>query len=461
MQENSMKPLPNIVLITCDQLRPFELGCYGSHEFISPNLDKFASNSKMFNTAVTPNPCCTPARSCILSGQYSRTCNGKLKNCEEPEIERENFPDPVLPEILKSSGYETAVIGKWHIETRPETVGFDEAVYPKVSHLNTNQTYKSKNESYIVEGYAPDYELEIARKFLNRERNDPFFLYYNISLPHMPYFDVPKEYQNRFASGDSELRKNAHLSDDNEFNQHWFRVYFYDYLYYTDPDNPEYNRLPENFGLDDLYAFYKGMISAADDQFGTMIKMIDEAGISENTIIILVSDHGDNMGSHGQFNKDITFEESIRIPFMISWNGHVTPGTDDRHVVSLVDIAPTLTDLAGIEIPGYFQGSSLKSLLIDNETEKFSRDRVFIECNNGEIAVRTRDRLYSVLTSNNTDDSKRVIDDEYRFFDLISDPYQMNDLAKTHTDEHTKIELKQCILDWDRNTMWYGGRLNA
>ncbi|MFA7123022.1 MAG: sulfatase-like hydrolase/transferase [Candidatus Delongbacteria bacterium] len=453
-----MKPKPNIVLITCDQLRPFEIGCYGGEDKNSSNIDQLSLASRVFMTAITPNPCCTPARSCILSGQYSRTCNGTLFNCGEPKPERQNFPDQILPEILKQNGYETSIIGKWHIKTCPGSVGFDEAVIPKVSHLNTNQQYKTKNKSFTVQGYAPNYELSLAREYIERRRDDPFFLYYNISLPHMPYFDVPKEYQHRYEPESVDLRKNSFLSVDNDFNQHWFRVYMYDYLYYTDPDNTQFNKLPDDFGLKDLYAMYKGMIIAADDQVGRIIKMIKEAGKSENTVVVFVSDHGDNMGSHGQFNKDITFEEAIRIPFMICWNGSIEPGIDKQNIVSLIDIAPTLLDLAGIEIPAYMQGLSVKPLLTRISSGKFTRDKVFIECTNGEVAVRTKEHMYSVLTNNNTEERRAVKDDEYRFFDLIKDPYQMNDLAKAGIDENIRNELKQCILDWNQNTKWFEGR---
>lgn len=195
-----MRTKPNIILMTSDQLRPFELGCYGSSDHNSPNIDKLASNSKLFRTAITPNPTCTAARACMMSGQYSRYCNGYLGNCNEPIRKRNIFPDPILSEVLKANGYDTALIGKWHMDTHPKMVGFDEATFPKVSHVNVGQLYYKDDEAFTVEGYVPEYELGVFKDYINRKRDNPFFIYHNISLPHMPYFVFGKIKTNHFGS---------------------------------------------------------------------------------------------------------------------------------------------------------------------------------------------------------------------------------------------------------------------
>ena len=151
MELNDTKP--NIIICQCDQLRAFELGCYGNHKINTPNIDQLSYKGFRFNHAATSNPVCMAARSSLLSGQYSRTCNGSLINdyvnivgkhwgTIEPEFpeqsERTNLKDFTLSEILEMAGYECATIGKWHIRPSPELLGFSHSVLPLNNHRHSN-----------------------------------------------------------------------------------------------------------------------------------------------------------------------------------------------------------------------------------------------------------------------------------------------------------------------------------
>lgn len=220
---------PNIVLCVCDQLRAFEVGCYGNRVIQTPNIDRLAENGILFRLAVTNNPACTPARSGIISGQYSRTCTGSVMNCGEPPAFRRIFPNPTLPEILRQNGYQTALIGKWHIDTRPEMAGFDTALYPNVQHAYRNQTFHThEGESFTVEDFTPEYEMKQVRTFLETRKTDrPFFLYYNISPPHHPIGSrhMPPEYTGKYTPEAMPLRPNTDVDFDKPFNQGgWFEA---------------------------------------------------------------------------------------------------------------------------------------------------------------------------------------------------------------------------------------------
>ena len=445
---------PNIIFITCDQLRPFELGCYGGDKTNAPNIDKLAGESYIFNTACSPNPVCTPARSCMITGQYSRSCNGTLFNAAEPVEDRIICPDKTLPELLRDNNYSTTLIGKWHIHSRPETLGFDEAIYRKFNHLNENQHFFKDGERYIVEGNAAEYELGLAKDFLNRKHQKPFFLFYNISLPHMPYFDVEEKYLCKYDPNEIRLRPNAILSDNEEFNNTWFRIYLYDYLFYSNTSDDRYNKVPKDFNLKKLYALYKGVISAADYQVGRLVEMIDQANMREDTIIVFTADHGDNMGSHGLFNKDVSYDESVRIPMMYNYK-KIKPTIDNNCVTSLIDIAPTLLDLIDIPVPDNMQGKSVKNTLINNDTIK--SEMAFSEMTNGEISVRTVSHMFSIMTEWDKEDEsiRKIVDEEYRFFDTRDDPYQMNNLAKSNQQRDTAQKLKAAVLDFHNNTPWF------
>ncbi len=480
---NKADTRPNVILCLSDQLRPFELGCYGNRVVRTPNIDALAERSVRFETACSPNPVCTPARSILLSGEYSRSCTGMLGNVWEPRNERRLFPHKTLPELFKEMGYRTGLIGKWHIDPHPRLLGFDEYVFPKVPHLNTDQTYfEGDGPGRIVPGFAPEFEREKLAGVLDRRGSDPFFLYYNISLPHMPFFDVPERYRELYSPDEVPLRPNVFRDGRMAYDEHWFKIYWWDYLYYRE-SLPGTEHLPEGFDLKKLTACYYGMVSCVDDQIGELIGMLSDRGILDNTIIIFTADHGDNLGSHHLFNKDCLIEEAIRVPLLISWPKKLKPGVNTAQVASLVDIMPTLLGLLGADIPACAQGTDLSPIL-RGETETAGENAAFIEClgtavNSMEIGIRTPTHLYglSVVDGKNIDNADCLIDGtggnvgnggikcqrnapglipqrESMFFNLKRDPYEMENMAGGDREREIASELRQRLLAWNEETPW-------
>ena len=452
-------PFPNVILIVADQMRVHEMGCYGGatppHKPNTPNIDALAETGIRFDKAFTPNPVCTPARSSIITGQYGRSCIGTVGNAADPTNDRIVFPNKTIAELLKDEGYETALTGKWHMHVSPERLGFDDCVYPKFNHLNKNQDYNINGEKRVVEGNAYEFELETTRKFIQKKHGRPFFLYHNISMPHMPYFDMDDEFKYRYKSGEMPLRPNVEPGKPGMFDDlRWFRIYMYDYLYYNH-HGEQYTVLPENFNIEDLYAMYRGMVYAADYQVGKIVEFVEAAGLRDDTIIVFVSDHGDNMGSHGYYNKDCSYEESIRVPFIISAPGQTKKtAVACGDVASLIDVAPTILDMCKMKIPDHIQGISLAPLFAGNETA--GRDRAFIECSNGELVCRTAKYKLSVLVEYCRDKGgwSRIADKNYRFSDLENDPYEIIDDIDDSINNKIKEELYDSIMTWDSQTKW-------
>ena len=181
---------PNVIVVMCDQLRSFEVGCYGNDVIRTPHIDRLAAEGVRFEHAVSNNPVCMPARSCLLSGQYSRTCNGFLGNFTDPEAEgpfavpeypeeaRRFLVDPTLPEQLQAVGYETTLIRKWHVQPSPPRIGFDYSLYPRVHHRHTGQTFvENMDEGDPAEGFSVDYESRAVADYLNSVagQDKPFF----------------------------------------------------------------------------------------------------------------------------------------------------------------------------------------------------------------------------------------------------------------------------------------------
>lgn len=464
---------PNILLITADQLRINEIGFMSPGSIVpgkpnTPNLDAMASRGTSFGMCVTPSPVCTPARTSLFSGQYPSRCLGPVINAPEPVDDRLVFPDETLPELLSRHGYETALIGKWHIHTRPQSVGFAECVYPNIFHLNRDQYYNFTDRSNRkIEGCAYEFELAEAERFLSRRHEKPFFLSHNISLPHMPFFDVDERYRRMYTPEEvaDKLPGNAYPPADEQFFEHWLKIYYYDAQYYKHR-RPDCEELPPALvsgtpreRLAALYAMYRGMIAACDEQVGRLIGMLHKYGLADDTIVIFTSDHGDNMGSHGIFNKDVSYDESTRVPLIVEFGKNVRPAGAVSHIsdvpVSLVDIMPTIAGLIGARCP-QCDGQSLMPLICGGS---ISRGHVFTETPLGEFAYRDNRFIYSIKTDVHT---REIKDDAFLFIDTKRDPLALDNIAKrerTEEEESQHAQLREITVA-AHNAKYPGPHLN-
>lgn len=458
-----MKPRPNIVLCTCDQLRAFEVGCYGNPVVQTPNVDRLAARGVRFETAVTNYPVCMAARSVLLSGQYNRSCTGGVANVafatqpgdfsmpEYPFAGRPHLKDPTLAELLRDDGYRTAVIGKWHIHSWPQDVGFDRYLIPRVHHCHSGQSFtEDGGPEFVPPGYSVDFEADRVERFLADAAGaaDPFFLFYNISVPHCPLDDAPERYRNLVAPGDVPLRPNVDLDRPLRDQDYWFKVYRHDFRYYQ-LHLPYTETLPEDYTLRHLIASYYGMTTWMDDAFGRMLDALDRAGLADDTIVVFTSDHGDNLGSHGLVQKGTPNEESIRIPLVVRGPGLGTaPRVNRSHVASLVDLAPTLLSLAGIDVPEHLHGRDLAPLCRGEASEVESC--AFVEMGSG---VALRAETHQVFVPFAAD--RRTLGDRLtQFTDLTHDPYQMRNLADESPLPAPGEALEARLRRWDAETPW-------
>jgi arylsulfatase A-like enzyme len=460
-------PHPNIVLCMCDQLRAFEIGCYGNPVIHTPNLDRLAAEGVRFETAVTTFPVCMAARSVTLSGQYNRTCTGGVGNVASSQGEgrvyfpqypfagRRHLKDGTLPEILHSLGYHTAAIGKWHIHTWPHEIGFDQYVIPRMNHAHTGQSFSENGgPEFVPDGYSVDYECARVEAFLAEQASadQPFFLFYNISPPHCPMSDAPEKYTRMYSPDEIPIRPNVDLSKRLPDQDHWFKVYRWDYRYYNF-HLPYTEELPEDYTLQRVIAEYYGMTTWMDDAVGRMLAALDANGLAEDTIVVFTSDHGDYLGSHGRVQKGDLHEESVRIPLIVRWPVELKPKVPSRQVAALVDMAPTLLGLVGVEMPSHMHGQSLATVL-RGEQATLADDYAFIETGRG-AGIRTPTHLYSLpfVVS-----GRQLAQTPDMFFDLSTDPYQMHNLVETREQVEVAQDLDRRLREWDARTPWMGER---
>ena len=455
---------PNIIICTCDQLRAFEVHCYGNEIIHTPNIDRLATEGIRFENAVTNNPLCMPARSILLSGQYSRTCCGQLNNTYSmlsfggwtlpyyPKRGRPHLKDPTLPEILRSNGYYTARVGKWHIHSWPHDVGFDYYLIPRVFHSHVGQHFtENGGPEFVPEGFSVDFEAEKVGEFLQSHKHSeqPFFLYYNISPPHLPYFDIPDRYKNMYRPEDMPIRENAFIDGEMAYNELNFRSYIYDHKYYLF-DLPHTEEFPGDFDLRHLYALYYGATTWVDDTIGKLLKNLEIAGLEEDTIVLFTSDHGDNLGSHGRWQKTLFYQESSRIPLVWRVPGITNSNVATKQVGSLVDTMPTILELIGIDVPEHVQGQSLASI-IQGESETLEKNYTFIESEFHGVGIRTPRHIFG----KRMDPKKRQLTNERtKFFDLEKDPFEFENLADSNEHKNLRNELEKLLEHWNAETPW-------
>jgi len=417
---------PNVLLIFPDQMRADAMGCMNNPDVKTPNLDQLAANGVLLTNTYSNTPVCCPARATILTGKYAHS-HGLVTNdlrLKESEI--------TLAELLKEKGYQTGFIGKWHLDGGPKEPGyisperrqgFDFWAANECNHNHFKGRYFKGIDTIPThfDEFEPKVWVDEAIRFLKERKNSPFFLTIAPGPPHDPYM-APEKFRN-----------------------------LYDAAKITMP--PNWEKGVKNGGKIDLANYY-GMITAIDEQLGRLFQKIDSLGLRENTIILFISDHGDMLGSHGRVFKRQPWEESAKVPGIVSWPKIIPSGKKTEALFSTVDVLPTLLDFCGIEIPSFVQGVSIKNSIIgDDPGQKSVYFEILGPCawqevENGWRGIRTADFKYA-----------RYPDRAWILYDLENDPFELNNLAGNPEYSQLEKELDNLLVEqmkkhgdkWDNN----------
>ena len=394
---------PNIVFIFSDDHAVQAIGAYGSRINQTPNIDRIASEGAIFTNSFCANSICGPSRACILTGKHSHL-NGFLRNGNRFDSAQTTFPT-----LLQQAGYQTALIGKWHLGTTP--VGFDywEILPGQGSYYNPDFIQMS-GKRIRRPGYCTDIVTDLSLDWLKEKRdpNRPFLLMCQHKAPHRNWApalrhlelyndqDLPEpetlrdDYSGRsklLHENEMTIRHHMQWGHDMKFRgKNRFPKHFKDR--YT---NGEYQRMSEEqkaawdahyesrnqafikkldageFSEDDVLSWkyqryvkdYLRCIAAVDESVGRLLDSIDEAGLGDNTIFIYSSDQGFYLGEHGWYDKRWMFEESLAMPFLVRWPKKVPVGSRSEALIQNIDYAPTFLELAGVDVPAEMQGQSL------------------------------------------------------------------------------------------------------
>jgi arylsulfatase A len=316
---------PNVVLIFTDDQGTIDINCFGSKDLSTPNLDALAARGTRLTQFYVTAPVCSPSRASLLTGRYPQ--RAELTTNAGGKRGMPGHQDTIA-EMLKAAAYRTAIFGKWHLGEQPEmsplAQGFDEFLGHKggcidnYSHFfywagpNRHDMWRNDTELWEDGNYFPDMVVREAHRFVEENKDRPFFLYLPFNMPHYP-LQGQEKYRAMYA------------------------------------------------GREEPRAMYAAFVSTLDENIGTVIKKIDQLGLREDTIIIFLSDHGHSVemrtfgggGNAGPFrgHKFTVWEGGIRVPCIVSWPGHIPEGRVRDQIAISTDWMPTIAHYCGVRLP--------------------------------------------------------------------------------------------------------------
>jgi len=442
---SAKKSKPNVLFLISDDLNT-ALSGFGHPQCKTPELDKLASRGMRFENMHCQYPVCGASRASLMSGLYPYT-NGTLGNSGTL---RGNMPDVVtMSQMFRNNGYRVGRVSKiYHMgipgeilvgtATRDDPHSWDEVVNIKAPEqhapgVSTHWSPKDKGsqtfEGVEAEGddlvHADGMAANHAIDFLKRNKDKPFFLACGFVRPHVPLV-APTKYFDLYDRDAMEAP--VVPEDDLEDVPMIIRNYKRNSAIYG--VTPELHK-----GL--LEAYYAS-ISYMDAQVGRILDVLEELGLAENTIVVFTSDHGYMLGHHHKFQKQHLFEESTRVPFIVSvpWMKK-QHGEATNHITELVDLYPTLASLVELKAPVQLQGKSMVSILKDPASTKWKKDLAFTISRNGGESIRTHDWRFTHWGYGSAG---------MELYDLKNDPGEFTNFAADPNYSATRNKLKEKIL---------------
>ncbi len=398
---------PNVIFITFDDLRP-DIGCYGNEEISTPSLDKFAESGMVFMRTYCQVAVCQPSRASFFTGIRPDSLGSWHLN----DHHRGAHPDVVvMPQYFHSQGYHTVGIGKtlhnfvhdsiaWDepdlrpeayktvemIDRDAESFHYDPEIIKRQSQIRESRKRNNPGKTLYADGWGygksieapelPDEVLydgaqtELAIETIRRlkEMDKPFYLSLGYYRPHLP-FVAPKKYWDLYDRGKITPAPNPYIPIDAPLfamNSTYELGACYDVAPFQ--KHPALGPLPDSIRRYLKHGYYAS-VSYVDACFGKLIDALHEMELMDNTIIALIGDHGWKLGEHNSWCKQTNYEVDLRVPFIVYAPGLKNAGRKSQRLTELVDLFPTLCELAGVEVPDYFQGTSVVPLLEEPERE--------------------------------------------------------------------------------------------
>jgi arylsulfatase A-like enzyme len=445
---------PNVLLIYTDQQR-WDTIAAGGHPLVkTPNLDRLAGEGVLFNNCFANHPVCMPSRQSMLSGRYGETVGCVWNGIEMPE------DIPCIHNIIGPYGYHTANIGKLHFRNHSNrdhrlphpTYGFDtmilsdepgcydDAYIKWVARHDPDAVEDCRCDTSPAHSYGPPrrvhprgaktpyvfdgpehlthtaFVAEETCDFIRRHAHEPFFCIAGIYAPHAP-LNPPRRFVDMYDVGQMSPPHRNEGEGTDLSDEQWRKV----------------------------KAYYYALISHVDDQVGRMLRTLDECGLAEDTVVLFTSDHGEMLGDHGVTGKCAPEDSSSRVPLVVRYPRRVAePGAQPEAIIEAVDIAPTIVDWCGVQVPPYVQGRSFRTLCEGGDYEPRDSAYISLRIPLGEAvrALRTHEFLY-VMPSPRTGYQGRP----EQLFDLRGDPHQLTNVAGEDGYQEDLARLRHRLLE--------------
>lgn len=479
LQQQACATRPNILFIMSDDHAYQSIGAYGSTMNETPHLDRIANEGVRFDRCYVTDSICGPSRACILTGKYGHL-NGVRDNYTEFDGSQSTFPKQ-----LQKAGYQTAIIGKWHLKSDP--TGFDHWDILPGQGKYYRPVFRTSAGKRDVPGYVTEVTTDLAVEWLEggRAQDKPFMLMVHHKAPHRPWDPAAKyldEYREKIpapetlgdnysgrasAVSDAQMRiEQMRLSPDLKVweKEDRHRKWLYSHMSpeelaawekLRDPRLEKWNKNTPQSDLARRRAMYQmylqdylGCINSIDDSVGRLLGALDQEGLADNTIVIYTSDQGFYLGEHGWFDKRLMYEESLRTPLLVRMPTKEDGGRVEKRIVSNVDFAATL--LAAAEagpMPGT-QGASFLPILDDEEVPNW-RGAFYYNYHEG------RERDHAVARHEGvTNGTQKLIhyyeEGEWELYDLASDPHEVRNVYGEAAYANLQSELQQQLIELRR-----------
>lgn len=465
-KEKPQKPL-NILYIMSDDHSYQTISAYDQRYIQTPNIDRLANEGVIFTNSFVSNSISGPSRACMLTGKHSHK-NGFMNNSNTFDGSQQTFP-----KLLQSAGYQTAIVGKWHLSSDPTGFDYWNILIGQGQYYNPD--FVENGVTKQIEGYATNITTDIALKWLDqkRDKNKPFCLLLHHKAPHRTWmpdtcdlgifdsitYPIPEtfydDYKNRLAAAeqkmsiikDMDIIYDLKMADaENEIHttsglEEWGRgqcnrmneAQLTKWDSYYKPIIEDFKS--RNFTEKELAEWkfqrymhdYLSVIHSVDRNIGRVVKYLKEHNLLDNTLVVYASDQGFYMGEHGWFDKRFMYEESFRTPLIMRLPKNLKRHGEISEFVQNIDYAPTFLELANVAIPDDFQGKSLVPLLENKTTPNEWRKSLYYHFYEfpDEHAVK---KHYGVRT-----DQYKLIHfyediDSWELYDLHADPHELNNI---------------------------------
>ena len=473
---------PNIIYIMADDLTTQAISAYGGiYKDIAPtpNIDKVAKEGMLFQDVLVTNSICGPSRAAILTGNYSNL-NGYYKNESGGKFDDSKW---TFPQEFQKSGYKTALFGKWHLGTEP--VGFDTFKYHNASGQQGNYwnpLYNDNGKNVKEKGYATNLSTDFALNWLDTKEKskEPFLMVLQYKAPHRPWHpdtkyeklwdDIEMPYPSTFndtykgrekTAGDTEMTMEYFSRRDMKLERpkNLKRKERIQWDFY----GAKAGEIVQPKGMSDeegkkwryqnYIKDYLACVKSVDDNIGRVLTYLKENNLEDNTIIIVTSDQGFYLGDHGFFDKRFIYEESLRMPFMVKYPERIKAGSVNEDIITNIDFAPTLLELAGITTTQKMQGTSFVPVLEGN-TPKDWQDAMYYHYYEFPFWHHVQPH-YGIRTQKYTLAHFYYNIDVWELYDLEKDPNQMNNIYNdpnyTSTITELKAKLKNLMIKYEND----------